>query len=338
MKFSILIPTYNGDSVLKETILSILSQSYGNFEIIIHDDCSKDNTIEVARSIKDKRITVFSNENNLGYPGNLEACRQKASGDILFLMGQDDILGDDAILATKKAFELNDNIGAVTRPYFWFDEDINKPVRAKEQLNPHADEIVGIGDSFEKIHAVFSTLDQLSALAYRREAVNIPFHPDIFPCHVYPFADIMKRHKVVFLKNYNLAVRIAHSQARHVSSIYDKSPMKTWIELFETVFCEDEHSELRKYLISEFVSTNYVGLVQIRNFAAKYSYLLREINELLKNRPKNLANPLFWFYSLGSAVLPPQLLVPMVDLYKIHLNSRMIKNIPFSYTLSGGGE
>lgn len=334
MKFSILIPTYNSGTILKETLASILSQSYGNFEIIINDDCSSDNTIDVVKSIYDERIKVYRNNNNLGYPGNLEASRHKATGDIIFLMGQDDILADDAILNTKRAFELDEDIGAVTRPYFWFDEEITRPVRSKKQLNPNQDEIVSIDDSFQKIHSVFQTLDQLSALAYRRDAIRLPFHPDIFPCHVYPFADIMKKHKVVFLKDYNLAVRISHSQARHVSSIYDKSPVKSWVQLFESVFAEDEYAELREYLIKEFVATNYVGLVQIRNFARRYSYLWREIFELMKLRPKNCLNPAFWFFALGTAVVPPQALVPTVDYYKRKILSNSLKDIPFSYTLA----
>jgi hypothetical protein len=137
------------------------------------------------------------------------------------------------------------------------------------------------------------------------------------------------------LKDYNLAVRIAHSQARHVSSIYDKSPVKSWVELFETVFEEDKYKNLRKYLISEFVATNYVGLVQIRNFAKKYSYLWREIYELIKHRPKNLINPAFWLFSLGSAAIPPKILVLMVDLYKRKILANTLNEINFSYTLAG---
>ena len=47
LKFSILIPTYNGAEVIGDTIRSILSQSFQDFEIIVQDDASTDNTVEV---------------------------------------------------------------------------------------------------------------------------------------------------------------------------------------------------------------------------------------------------------------------------------------------------
>ena len=328
-KVSILVPTYNGSSTIVETLNCLLEQSYNNFNIIVHDDCSTDNTIELVKSISDPRIEFYINSENLGYPGNLEAARKKARGEIIYLMGQDDILSPTALEDTVKAFNISNQIGAVTRPYYWFDEEVGKPVRAKKQLNPCKDEVVTINDDFDRIEAVFRTLDQLSGLAYRREFIKEPFHPAIFPCHVYPFADILKRHPVVYLKDYNLAVRIAFSQARHLSSIYDESPMKTWVTLFNDIFHEVKFKKFRDYMIKEFVATNYVGLVQIRNFGRKYRFLWREIEELVKLRPKNLANPAFWFFAMGTALIPPRALIPMVDWYKISIGARLLKRVGF---------
>jgi len=332
LKFSILMPTYNGGGTLRETIQSLLSQSFTNYEIIINDDVSTDNTEVIVKSLNDPRIKFFRNKNNLGYPGNLESARQKATGDIIYLMGQDDILGSGALEETYKAFKSSDDIGLVTRPYFWFDKDITTPVRAKDQLNPEKNELVKITDDFKKIITVFRTLDQLSGLAYRKKYIDLPFHPDIFPCHVYPFASILKKHPVIFLKDYNLAVRIAYSQCRSVSSIYTKSPLKSWVELFENIYPEKEFKKMRRYCIKHFVATNYVGLVQIRNYA-KYRYLWREIFYLLKYRWDNILSPAFWFFSLGCAVTPASILIPMVDWYKNKVNSKNFNNIKFKYKL-----
>ena len=332
LKFSILMPTYNGGEVLKDTIKSILSQSFTNYEIIINDDVSTDNTEEVVRSINDSRIRFFKNEKNLGYPGNLESARQKATGDIIYLMGQDDILGSGALEDTYKAFKISDDIGAVTRPYFWFDKNITTPVRAKFQLNSEKDEVVKITDDPKRVELVFRTLDQLSGLAYRKKFIDLPFHPDIFPCHVYPFASIFKKHPIIFLKDYNLAVRIASSQCRSVSSIYNKSPLRSWVELFQNVFPEKEFEKIRKYCIKNFVANNYVGLVQIRNYA-KYRYLWREIFYLVKYRWDNILSPQFWFFSLGCAIMPASLLIPLVDWYKNKVNSKNLNHIKFEYKL-----
>jgi len=227
---------------------------------------------------------------------------------------------------------LSPDIGAVTRPYYWFDEKIKIPVRAKKQLNPLMDEIVTIEDDLKMIVRMFETLDQLSGLAYRRKFMDLPFHPDIFPCHVYPFASIFKKHPVVFLKDYNIAVRISTSQTRSLSSIYEKSPMKSWKEMFDNVFYENKFKKFKTFMIKNFVATNYVGLVQLRNYA-RFKYFLREIFYLLKYRIENIISLAFWFFSLGCLFVPPFLLIPLVDWYKNNINSKRLNWIKFKYSL-----
>ncbi len=332
LKFSILIPTYNGANVIKETLKTILSQSFKNFEVLINDDASKDNIKQVINSFKDKRIKFSKNRKNIGYSRNLEKLRKKAKGNIIYLMGQDDLLAKGALMETYKAFKISEDIGAVTRPYFWFDNDVKVPVRAKSQLNPKKDEIVRITDSPKRVIAVFKTLDQLSGLAFRRKFMDLPFHEDIFPCHVYPFASIMKKYPVVFLKDYNIAVRISTSQTRSVSSIYNKSPIKSWVDMIDSVFSEVKFKNIKRLLIDDFVARNYVGLVQIRNYA-KYEYLLREIFYLIKYRWENLFSIPFWFFSLGCIIMPASILIPFVDYYKNKINSKFIKKINFEYNM-----
>ncbi len=330
LKFSILLPVYNGEDILGDTLRSILSQSFTDYDLIIGDDVSTDGTVGLIKSFSDPRINLFVNKKNLGYPGNLEACRQKASGDILYLMGQDDILRKGLLQDTHDIFAKNEEIGAVTRPFFWFDESIQKPTRVTPQLNPSKDEIVYITDDLEKVFTVFETLGQLSGLALRRKFVERPFHPDIFPCHIYPFADVFKKHPVVFLKDYSVAVRTSSSQTRNVSSIYEKSPMQSWVKMFEDVFSEEEFESLRRYAIKTFVGTDYLGLIQIRNYA-RYRYLLREIGLFLKYRWENFFSPKFWFFALGTMIVPPFLLIPLVDWYKKEVVSRGLKEIKFDY-------
>ena len=330
--FSILMPTYNGADYIAQTLKSILSQSFTDYEIIINDDNSQDTTEDVVKSFHEERIKFYKNTANLGYPRNLEECRKKACGDIIYLMGHDDILGKDALLNTYEAFKMSEDIGAVTRPYYWFDKNITFPVRAKDQLSPNQNEIVTINDDYERIISMFRTLDQLSGLAYRRKFIDLPFHEDIFPCHVYPFASIFKKHAVVFLKDYNIAVRISSSQSRSVSSIYNRSPLETWVDMFNQVFHEEKFRKFKNYCIKNFVARNYIGLVQIRNYS-KFGYLIREIRLLLKYRIMNIFSFSFWFFSLGCIVMPPTLLIPLVDWYKNRINYKRIKEIRFEYKI-----
>jgi len=336
LSFSICMPTYNGAPLVEDTIKSVLSQGFDNFEFVIIDDCSKDSTVKIVERLMrtDSRIKLFKNKENLGYSRNIEECQKKATKDIVFLMGQDDILAENALLETYEAFMISEKVGAVTRPYFWFDDSISIPVRLKGRVNQDSNEILTTKDDINKVIVMFSTLDQLSGLAYRRKYIDIPFHPDIFPCHVYPFASIFKRYPVVFLHNYTIAVRISTSQTRKISSIYDKSPLESWVQMFQSVYPGKEFKGFREQMINKFVAMNYVGLVQIKNYG-RYKYLLREVYMLLKYRPINLFNVQFWFFSLMTIFVPPALLIKLVDLYKKYVYSLYIKatsHIKFNYS------
>jgi len=326
----IIIPTYNGSEYITETIKSILSQDFKNFRILICDDASKDDTIKVIEQIKDERIIIIENKINFGYSKNLERARQHATAEFIYLMGQDDIMAKYTLKRTIKAFKISKDIGAITRPYFWFDKNIKTPVRAKNQLNPKKDIVVKITDNPKKVIRVFETLDQLSGLAFRREFMGLSFHPDIFPCHIYPFASIFKKHPVVFLKDYCIAVRIASSQTRSLSSIYEKSPLLSWIEMVKSIFSEKKYKKIQKYLIKDFITKNYVGLVQLRNYA-KYKYLLREIWYLVKFNWENIFSLSFWFFSFGCIIMPAPILISMVDWYKNKIYSQSLKHIKFDF-------
>lgn len=319
------MPTYNGAQYLKQTLESLLSQNHSDFEIIICDDNSTDNTLEIVKSFNDVRIKIFAFDKNIGYPGNLNRCLEKASGEIIFLMGQDDVLLSNGIFKkVMELFEEHPDVGALTRPYYWFDKEVNTPVRIKTGLDLDNDKIVNITDDYKKIIRVFDSLDQLSGLALRRKFISRNFHPDIFPSHIYPWAEIFKNHPIMFLKDYTVAVRIASSQSRNLSSVYNKSPLQSWVEMFTSVFSEDKFENLRQWMIKNFVAKNYIGLVQIKNYAANQKYLWREIWLLVKYRPQNLYNLKFWFFSLGCLLTPRKILRSLVDWYKNRINSKLI--------------
>ena len=312
-----------------DTLKSILNQSYGNFEVIIQDNDSTDGTLRVIKSFKDHRIIYHKNKSNIGAPLNMVEGEKNCSGDIIYMMAADDILEKNALLKTNKAFKISDDVGAVTRPYFWFDESIGIPVRAKKQINSQKDTIIYINKDNDDILGDFlSTLDQLSGLAYRKRYMKETFRDDIWTCHGSVLLNIWKEHPVVCLKDYVVAVRIGHSATR--SDIYTNSPMLSWINMFKDVFSQSKFADIRRKCIHNFVAINYVGLVQIKNFGT-FRALLREIYLLIKYRFNNLLNPSFWFFSLVCLIFPSFLLIPLVDLYKSKIYSKTINTIKFEY-------
>ena len=87
---SVIMPVYNAEKYLKESIESILQQTYSNIELIIIDDGSKDNSIEIIKNYKDERVRSFYFANS-GCSKQRNYGLYKASGDIIALMDADDI-------------------------------------------------------------------------------------------------------------------------------------------------------------------------------------------------------------------------------------------------------
>ena len=63
IKFSVIIPLYNKANYIKHTLLSVIQQSYSNFEIIVVNDGSTDNSLEIVQGIHDFRLKIFSKKN-----------------------------------------------------------------------------------------------------------------------------------------------------------------------------------------------------------------------------------------------------------------------------------
>lgn len=91
MKVSVCIATYNGEKYIEKQIRSILPQLSIDDEIIISDDQSTDNTLNIIKKINDKRIKIYFNQGNKGYVPNFENALKKVTGDIIFFSDQDDI-------------------------------------------------------------------------------------------------------------------------------------------------------------------------------------------------------------------------------------------------------
>jgi glycosyltransferase involved in cell wall biosynthesis len=325
LEFTICIPTYNGSALIGETLKSILAQDFQNYKIIVSDDNSTDNTVGMVNNFGDPRIEVFKNKKNLGYGKNIEVLRQLAKGDILFLMGQDDLLLKGALSKTNSAFLLSEDIGAVTRPYYWFGGDKRKPVRAVRPYDNSKDSVISIFDGKKELEKTFESVGQLSGLAYRRKFMNVAFHEDIFPAHIYPFASILKSHPIVFLKDYTVAVRIDSSMTRHNSRIYYSSPTETWIKMFNAVYPEPKYENLRKQCVS-FITGDFNGLIQLKT-SGSMKLLVKEIVILVKYRPMNIINAKFWLFSLGTIIVPGELLRKLVDWFKKTVLSKTLIDI-----------
>lgn len=109
MKISVVLATYNGQKYILEQIESIYNQSVKADEVIISDDASTDDTVQIVRKyIKENELDnswrIYQNEKNLGYKANFRNAFTKVTGDIVILSDQDDIWEINKIQSFQEAF------------------------------------------------------------------------------------------------------------------------------------------------------------------------------------------------------------------------------------------
>lgn len=95
-KISVVMPTYNTEvSILKEAVDSILNQTFGDFEFIIIDDGSTNNSVEYLKSLQDQRVKIIRNDTNIGITKSLNIGLRAAKGKYIARMDSDDIAFPD---------------------------------------------------------------------------------------------------------------------------------------------------------------------------------------------------------------------------------------------------
>jgi glycosyltransferase involved in cell wall biosynthesis len=105
MKISICMATYNGAQFVVRQLDTVLMQLGPEDEVIVIDDRSKDNTVQILNETYGDRVKVYVNEKNVGAIRSFERAISTARGDILFLCDQDDLWDDDKVKTVMEVFK-----------------------------------------------------------------------------------------------------------------------------------------------------------------------------------------------------------------------------------------
>jgi len=108
---SVIMPVFNGGEFLKESIDSILRQSFKDFEFIIINDGSVDNSLSIIKSTRDKRVRVINHSRNLGIVASLNQGIKAAKGELIARMDADDISLPNRLLIQVKFLKNNPDVG-----------------------------------------------------------------------------------------------------------------------------------------------------------------------------------------------------------------------------------
>lgn len=165
MALSVAMCTYNGSRFIKDQLNSIIEQSRPVNEIIICDDCSTDNTIEIINDYINKYpglIQLYQNKENLRSTKNFENAISHCTGDYIFLADQDDIWDFYKVEKIITKFEANESLeGIFTNgnlidddgeifpntnmwdTFYFFEKNLDKPVDLLCLLKHHANMVTG---------------------------------------------------------------------------------------------------------------------------------------------------------------------------------------------------
>lgn len=108
-KVSVIMSAYNAENYIKEAVDSVLSQSLRNFELIITDDCSTDNTLSIIESYNDERLVIIENKEQNGLTFNLNQMIAIAKGEYIARLDADDVCSPSRLI--KQAEFLDENQG-----------------------------------------------------------------------------------------------------------------------------------------------------------------------------------------------------------------------------------
>lgn len=255
---SIVLPTYNGAKYIKNSIQSIIAQTYTDWELIVIDDCSTDstNTIVSEFAKKDKRIKLFKNEKNMRLPASLNIGFSKSKGEYFTWTSDDNLYKPCAIEQLIKTLQENVNIGLV----FSRMENIDANGKSKglsyspkeiEELHYH--NIVGA--SFMYTRTVYDKIGDYDTNKFLMEdydywlrisrVYTIKYLPDV----LYQY----RQHKGSLTESRNKLV--LESKIRLLEEELSLTELNTDIlrmvykELAEASFSLNRYAEMKKYLV-----------------------------------------------------------------------------------------
>ena len=133
MLVSVIIPTCNRKKFLRKALDSVLNQTYDNFEIIVIDDCSCDDTKGMVLSYKDRRIKYFQNTSKLYAAESRNIGIERSNGDFIAFLDDDDEWLPDKLTMQMPLFRKNSKVGIVYSSISLFFSDYNLSYNTKPE-------------------------------------------------------------------------------------------------------------------------------------------------------------------------------------------------------------
>tara|TARA_Y100000739_G_scaffold227811_1_gene238111 strand:- start:7464 stop:8495 length:1032 start_codon:yes stop_codon:yes gene_type:complete len=317
IKFSICIPNYNYGKYIGETISSVINQNYQDFEIIVSDNNSSDNSIEVIKSFDDIRITLVKNKYNIGFIGNLNKVTKNASGDFIILLSSDDLMKQNALQSyynrimenyesRKEIFlmsrcEIIDSNSNIIGTKGLLTGDLSKIWKNE---NPDLDHYQYMGHYLLKELFLnrFQTPGQFPSMCFSRslyeKVQGFSGHMSIYPDAYFSHKILFENPKVIYVNKFLFQYR--EHDKNNLSSINRFENIKSLIDpYFTTLIFNDKYLTKiglqKKHLISSFVKNICLRPSLFSLFRGDFSKSIRILFFSISTYPREaLSNKLLY--------------------------------------------
>lgn len=174
-----LMPVYNGEKYLREAIDSILAQTFTDFEFLIINDGSKDQSEKIIRSYKDKRIRLINNTKNLGFSATVNRGLDLAKGKYIARMDCDDLSAPTRLEKQVAFMEKHPDYGVCGTLFALIDE--NRQINEMGGVKMLGDEDLKTAMLFGNVFAHGETMIRKSVL----DKYHFRYNPEFTPCEDY---------------------------------------------------------------------------------------------------------------------------------------------------------
>jgi len=229
-KVTVLMPVYNAEKYLSEAVDSILGQTFSDFEFLIIDDGSSDNSIDIIRSYNDARIRLVRNGQNLGISKTLNKGIELASAELIARMDADDISLPERL---RKQF----NFMTKNPQYALVSSNVKEISECGKTLTFYERDT-----KLFYFNLTFYCWIYHPSVMYRKEAVqDVGMYPDAFSEDFRLWSKLIRKYRIFNLQDILLKYRIT-SQSTSISVYadeYSESSMKQMIDNLKYYAGED---------------------------------------------------------------------------------------------------
>lgn len=221
---TVFMPVYNSEKYLKKSIESILNQSFKDFELLIINDGSTDNSLTIIKGFDDKRIRLVNNDKNMGLPYTRSKGLRLAKGKYIAIMDSDDIAYENRLKEQYDYLERNKDISFVASFVDFIKEDTiikDKKNLIRKIFNKR--DVIKISSMFNNIICNPTTMIRMSFI----NSNNIDYRSEYFVAQDYAFlVDCLKYGQGYVIPKSLIAYRTGHENITKKSLTNKKNFIK----------------------------------------------------------------------------------------------------------------